>query len=109
MEKENANPLPKKLPGAICAQMVRCGKPTCKCALGELHGPYYYRFVWVNGRQRKEYVPQNRVSEMRAACAAHRAAIQEERALCLRNRQSWRNLIANLRELEKMIVLLQKE
>lgn len=43
--------------GAICAQFVRCGKPGCKCARGELHGPYYYRFTRdESGRLRKSYV-----------------------------------------------------
>jgi hypothetical protein len=35
---------PDKLSGAVHGQYVRCGKPNCKCASGELHDPYYYRF-----------------------------------------------------------------
>lgn len=46
--------------GAICAQFIRCGKPACRCARGELHGPYYYRFTreWTatGKRQQKRYV-----------------------------------------------------
>ena len=33
-------PIPAELPGAVCQQWVKCGKPNCHCARGELHGPY---------------------------------------------------------------------
>lgn len=63
--------LPKT--GAVCAQFVRCGKARCRCARGELHGPYYYRFTreptakgW---RQRKAYI---RKSEAEAELAEQR-------------------------------------
>jgi hypothetical protein len=35
---------------------VRCGKEKCKCARGELHGPYWYRFTRVGGKVKSEYV-----------------------------------------------------
>ena len=70
-------PLPKTPPavalaGAVCAQYKRCGKQNCRCARGQLHGPYFYRFRWRGGRVAKEYVPLSRVEEVRAACARHR-------------------------------------
>lgn len=34
-------------------QGVKCGKPTCKCAHGELHGPYWYEF-WRDGNKIKK-------------------------------------------------------
>jgi DNA-binding SARP family transcriptional activator len=40
------------------AELVRCGKPTCKrCCDGPSHGPYYYAY-WrdAEGRVRKDYV-----------------------------------------------------
>jgi hypothetical protein len=41
---------------AVCAHYVRCGKQSCRCAKGGLHGPYY-RYGWrENGRQRWRYV-----------------------------------------------------
>ena len=63
--------IPDKLPGAVCAQRIRCGKPNCKCAHGELHGPYHYRF-WrdENGRQHKEYVRKADLEAVKAACEA---------------------------------------
>lgn len=53
---ESSNPLPKTLPGAVCEQWRTCGRKNCRCARGQPHGPYYYRFFRVNGRLRKEYV-----------------------------------------------------
>lgn len=78
-------PLPKTPPGevlagAVCAQYKRCGKPNCRCARGQLHGPYFYRFRWRGGRVTKEYVPLPRVEEVRAACSRHRARKAEARA-----------------------------
>ena len=69
--------IPDKLPGVVCAQYIRCGKPNCRCAHGELHGPYWYRF-WRDrhGRLHKEYVRKADVDVVRAACEARR---EEER------------------------------
>ena len=60
--------------GALIAEYKRCGKPNCRCARGELHGPYYYR-RWRDGdrRQRKEYVARERVPEVQLALAQARA------------------------------------
>ena len=41
------------LPGALVEQRRRCGKEGCRCAQGELHGPYAY--LQVAGRL--VYVP----------------------------------------------------
>jgi hypothetical protein len=61
-----------KLPGAVCTQYIRCGKPNCKCAHGQLHGPYHYRFWRDNkGRQHKEYVKKADLERVRAACLAN--------------------------------------
>ncbi len=39
-------------------ERVRCGKQNCRCAKegGELHGPYWYRYVRTNGRLTSGYV-----------------------------------------------------
>ncbi len=69
---KNQKPLPKMLPGAVCEQWERCGKPGCKCARGERHGPYFYRFWRENGRLRRAYVKREDVDAIRAACAKER-------------------------------------
>lgn len=70
-------PLPKIRPGdmlngAVCAQYKKCGKANCRCARGELHGPYYYRFQWHDGRVIKWYIPLSQVDAVTAACERHR-------------------------------------
>lgn len=98
VETEPNNSLPKTLPGAVCAQMVRCGKPTCKCARGELHGPYFYQFVRVNGVLVKRYVKAKDVAQVRAACQARR---EEER----RDRHTYK---ADIRRLMRMVEQLRE-
>lgn len=38
------------------SEMVRCGKKGCKCAHGELHGPYWYAYWSEDGKTKSEYV-----------------------------------------------------
>lgn len=47
-----------KSAGSICYQLVktRCGKKGCKCARGELHGPYWYACYREEGKSRRRYV-----------------------------------------------------
>ncbi|MGI9055070.1 MAG: DUF6788 family protein, partial [Pyrinomonadaceae bacterium] len=37
-------------------QFVRCGKETCKCATGGLHGPYWYAYWFENGKTKSKYL-----------------------------------------------------
>ena len=67
---ENGETLPKK--GALCAQWKRCGRPTCRCARGRLHGPYHCLFWREGGRLRKRYVRRADVDSLRVAIAAWR-------------------------------------
>ena len=93
--------LPKKLAGAVCAQMVRCGKPACKCVSGALHGPYFYRFVWVSGRHRKIYVRQKDRESIKAACDAFHDERKQHRAERRRELQQWRELKASFTGLKQ--------
>jgi hypothetical protein len=44
--------------GSLVEQSRRCGKPGCRCATGELHGPYVYLSVGpAAGRRGLMYVP----------------------------------------------------
>jgi hypothetical protein len=45
------------LQGALQHQMRQCGRPGCRCATGERHGPYLYLAVRVGPRTRLLYVP----------------------------------------------------
>lgn len=98
------NPLPKIELGVVCAQMVRCGKPNCKCSRGELHGPYFYHFARVNGVLIKRYIKAKDVLRVRAACAARR---EQERLYREAHRINTRQLmkaIEQLREGEKLLL-----
>ncbi len=37
-------------------QVIRCGKEICKCAEGNLHGPYWYAYWSEGGRTRSLYI-----------------------------------------------------
>ena len=43
--------------GTVVKEKVKCGKSGCKCASGELHGPYLYRYYRdESGTVKSEYV-----------------------------------------------------
>lgn len=86
-------PLPKTLPGAVCVQRVRCGKPGCRCARGQAHVAFY-RFWRESGRQRKCYVKRTDLAEVLAACEARR---QAKRELSV-GWQKWRQIVCVVRE-----------
>jgi len=37
-------------------ERVKCGKASCRCRAGELHGPYTYKYWKEGGRLKKAYV-----------------------------------------------------
>ena len=45
------------LAGTLTEQGRRCGRPGCRCADGEPHGPYAYFTPRPGGRGRARYVP----------------------------------------------------
>src|SRR5437763_4927106 len=100
MKNKSENLLPKMLPGAVCRQMIRCGKSNCKCARGQLHGAYYYHFVRVGGRLRKRYLNPHDVDAVKAACQARREDERARRIETHQAQQSFRELVTRLRELQ---------
>ncbi len=59
---------------------VRCGKATCRCRRGELHGPYAFLY-WRDerGRQRRRYVQRADVRAVEHIVTQRRAADREAR------------------------------
>ena len=53
------------LAGSLAEQTRRCGKPGCRCAAGEGHGPYAYFTPRPAGRGRARYVPAVLVEAVR--------------------------------------------
>lgn len=103
MKNKTEKALPKMLPGAVCRQRVRCGKPNCKCARGQLHGAYYYHFVRVGGRLRKRYLKPNEVAAVKAACKARREDEKSKRIETRQAQQSIRELVSKLREIQRYL------
>ena len=98
---EVAETVPKA--GALCAQWKRCGSAGCRCARGELHGPYWYVFWRERGHLRKRYV---RLADVEAVGAELRGR-QEFRWLTRLATKEWRRLwreqTASLREYSKWL------
>jgi len=59
--------------GSLVMRATRCGRPGCKCAKGEKHGPYLYVSVFREGRTRSVYVPQHLEGEVRRWVESTRA------------------------------------
>jgi len=71
---KTGEPLPKNSAGSLHLEFKRCGRPSCRCRLGFLHGPYIYRHWRERGLQRKAYVPMQRLAEVLRTLEENRAA-----------------------------------
>lgn len=66
--------LPKtSTPGSLHLDWTTCGKTTCRCARGILHGPYVYRRWREGGRQCKAYVAMGDLPRVLAEMERRRA------------------------------------
>jgi len=66
------------LEGSLVSQMRRCGKEGCRCAQGELHGPYVYLSISRGADRRLLYVPAELAEGVR-----HHVALTEQIAAAL--------------------------
>jgi hypothetical protein len=84
------------VPGSLHVEWVRCGKPGCRCARGQRHGPYVRRHWREGGRKRSTYIRLGDVGRTRVAVATWRAQHRSVRSLlrefCARDRAVWRLL-----------------
>jgi hypothetical protein len=87
---------------ALVRHGVRCGKVTCHCVRGELHGPYAFLY-WRDeqSRQRRRYVRQADVAAVEAIVRQRRAADREERRRTTLAEAELRQLRRWLREFER--------
>jgi hypothetical protein len=99
--------VPRALPGTLIEQYVTCGKTTCKCQHGSLHGPYHYRLWREHGKRRNAYVRLRDVSAVRRACAVwHQERYDERRRMREAldySRMSAQELIAEIKKVEQWI------
>lgn len=61
--------LEQLISGSLQIQRRRCGKEGCRCARGELHGPYLYLSLRAGRRTRMLYVPAELSTRVRRALA----------------------------------------
>ena len=102
LRNKRADSLPKiePLPGAICTQMVRCGRANCKCSKGEPHGPFHYRFYYEAGKLRKKYVRRQDLLAVIKACSIYKEQRVVWRTMIQDAQKQWRELRAQLKEFE---------
>ena len=67
----------RTLRGVVLREGRRCSSEGCRCRRGELHGPYTYLAVYVDGRSRTIYVP----AAAQPAAAAHVELTRRNEAL----------------------------
>ncbi len=56
--------------GFLEARYVTCGKPNCKCANGQLHGPYFCRRWLAGGDRRSKYVRKADIADVKEGISA---------------------------------------
>lgn len=105
LEKKPEKMLPKiePLPGTLIPQFIRCGRPNCKCAKGELHGPYFYRFVRESGRLRKIYVKKADLQAVFDATVTYKQANVALRQQLAQSKREWREAMAVLKEYDRFL------
>jgi hypothetical protein len=71
---KSGDPLRKigPLRGTLVSDWMRCGKPSCACARGRLHGPYLSLRWREGGRQRRHYVRRQDAATVLQRLAAWR-------------------------------------
>ena len=100
MSTQPAEALPKSA-AAVCPQWVRCGKRGCRCARGELHGPYSYLFWRSGGRLRKRYVRLADASAVEEATRRQRENARQTREGTRHWHERWQALLSDVREHEQ--------
>jgi hypothetical protein len=84
---------------ALVSHAVRCGKPNCRCATGEGHGPYWF-LRWREGPyQRRRYVKQADLAAVRAVVERRQAADRADRLARMLALEGLREVEAWLRTL----------
>jgi hypothetical protein len=85
---EKCRSLPKAEPlrGSLHAELKRCGKQSCHCVHGTLHGPYWSLRWREHGRQYRRYVRPDDLERVRVGLDQWRQQHPPARAMreCLR-------------------------
>lgn len=97
--RELARPGPL-IAGCFYEMYKKCGRPGCRCARGELHGPFPVLAVARGGRRTTRSVPRAQAGQVRARAAAYRAFQAKRRRL----RRALARLAALVREIGEAAV-----
>jgi hypothetical protein len=62
----------RMIAGSFYEMYKKCGRANCRCAFGELHGPYPVISFARGGRRWTRSVPRNREQDVRARAEAYR-------------------------------------
>lgn len=103
MKTKSENLQPKILQGYVRSERVKCGKSNCRCAKGKLHGEYFYRYEWQNGRRVKSYVKREDIDDVIAACSAWRETSRRQREHSRSAKLRLREIKSLLRENESLM------
>ena len=79
--------------GSLVEQYVTCGKPSCRCARGQKHGPLYYLYWKEQGKSRSLYVPRARVGELRRQIQNYRQFQKKLTELLLHQLADWQRTL----------------
>jgi hypothetical protein len=79
--------------GCIEVKRVRCGRRNCRCARGDLHGPYHYLRVQVAAKRFRRYVKNDDLSLTKAALLDQKVKRRQVRE----DRDLWRCLLGSLK------------
>jgi hypothetical protein len=90
------------LRGHIEVRYVKCGRANCKCAKGELHGPYHLLRWKSAGRKITRYVKKGEEQAVFATVSAYRRKKVEQR----QQRDSYMELGREIRENNKRVRLI---
>lgn len=64
-------PLDEVLRGSLVQRAVRCGKPSCRCASGDLHTAVYLSVTHRGGRTEQISLPRHLVAAVRNGIAVY--------------------------------------
>ena len=83
--------------GRLVPEGVRCGRSPCRCERGERHGPYWYlRWRDSTGRQRRAYVPRDRLRTIRFTREVWRALMGETPTAARREQRLLRRVLRDV-------------
>lgn len=85
--------------GSVVRRLSVCGKPGCRCARGEKHGPFWYLCRSEGGRNRMVYLGRDKAEPVLVRVAEYR----RWRKLRQRLRKAWQAMEAALDRLEEVL------